>query len=254
MVLQDSAILNNLDVNGSLRTDNPFEKQYIRARSRENRMYDDKEVSSLPEMLPSHQHYTEWQMRKRSAERLIRYLEAKKKPLNILEIGCGNGWLSHRLSKIRTINVTGQDINFTELQQAARVFNGEHKLRFIYGDIFNGVLKEKRFDVIVFAASIHYFPSLSRVLALAIDHLHPKGEIHVLDTHFYQPEQTAAAAKRTYTYYSALGFPEMADHYFHHSVNDLKLFKHKILFDPTSIINRLCGRKDPFPWVRIKKN
>ena len=253
MILQDSAILNNLDVHGSLRTDNPFEKQYIRARTRENRMYDDKEVSGLPEILSSHPHYTEWQMRKRSSQRLMRYLETKKQPVSVLEIGCGNGWLSHQLSNIGNVTVTGQDINFTELQQAARVFNGQCKLRFIYGDIFNGILRERKFDVIVFAASIHYFPSLSRVLAFAVDHLHPNGEIHILDTHFYKTGETAAAAKRTYTYYRALGFPEMADHYFHHSVNDLKLFKHKILFDPHSVMSRLLGRNDPFPWVRIKK-
>ncbi|WP_431210720.1 methyltransferase domain-containing protein [Puia sp. P3] len=56
------------------------------------------------------------------------------------------------------------DINFTELQQAARVFSNDPNLRFIHGDIDSGSLGERQFDCIVFAASIQYFPSLKKVL------------------------------------------------------------------------------------------
>lgn len=254
MLLQDSAILSNLDVQGILRTGNLFEKQYIRARTKENRVYDDREVSSLPDMLATHEHYAEWMLRKRSSERLIKRLASKRKPQNILEIGCGNGWLSHRLSGIKNATVTGQDINFTELQQAARVFNGQRKLRFVYGDVFSGILKERKFDVIVFAASIHYFHSLNKILAFAIDRLDPGGEIHILDTHFYKAGEIREAANRTAVYYRELGFPEMADHYFHHSTNDLSLFRHRVLYDPRGWVNRLLGRKQAFPWICLKKD
>lgn len=253
MLLQDSAILSNLEVQGILQTGNLFEKQYIRARTAENRIYDDREVSSLPDMLSTHRHYEEWRVRKRSSERLINYIKAKGKPQQILEIGCGNGWLSHSLSFIKNATVTGQDINFTELQQAARVFNGQRKLRFVYGDVFSGVLKDRKFDVIVFAASIHYFQSLNRILAFAMDHLNAGGEIHILDTHFYKAPEIKPAAERTRAYYRDLGFPEMGNHYFHHSITDLSLFRHRVLYDPRSWMNRLLGKKDPFPWVAIKK-
>ncbi len=253
MILPDSAILNNLDVQGPSRMDDPFEKQYITARTREKRMYDDKEVSSLPDLLPSHPHFAEWQFRKRSAAKLISRLKTKKKQPDILEIGCGNGWMSYQLAKIKGANVTGQDINFTELQQAARVFNGHRKLRFIYGDVFEGVLRDRKFDVIVFAASIHYFPSLNKILAFALDKLNPGGEIHILDTHFYKPAETAGAQQRTEAYYRSLGFPEMARHYFHHSTSELNNFRHTTLFNPASLFNRIRGNKEPFPWICLKK-
>ena len=67
---------------------------YLASRKKENRIYSDEQVVQLPFIEPTHIHYHEWQVRKRSALRLIHYLEKKNKPLSILEIGCGNGWLS----------------------------------------------------------------------------------------------------------------------------------------------------------------
>ena len=253
MTLPDSAILNNLYITGTSRMDDPFEKQYINARLKENRIYDDKEVKSLPDILPAHPHFNEWQIRKKSCTRLIRFLKAKKKPLNILEIGCGNGWMSFQLAQVAKATVTGQDINFTELQQAARVFNANTRLRFVYGDVFSGVLRNRKFDVIVFAASIQYFSSFNKIIAFALDQLNKGGEIHILDTHFYAAEEIAAAKKRTETYFQSLGFPAMGNHYFHHSMDELNNFRYRLLFNPGSFKNRLLGRKDPFPWVCIKK-
>lgn len=253
MILPDSAILNNLYITGTSRMDDPFEKEYINARLKEKRIYDDKEVSSLPDVLLTHPHFNEWQVRKRSANRLIKFLKAKKKPLDILEIGCGNGWFSFQLSQIPQSSVTAQDINFTELQQAARVFNGNTKLRFVYGDVFSGVLRKRKFDVIVLAASVQYFSSLNKIIAFALDQLNTGGEIHIIDTHFYAAEEIIDARSRTAQYYRLLGFPGMENHYFHHSLNELNNFRYRLLFNPASFRNRVLGKKDPFPWVCIKK-
>ncbi len=78
---------------------------------------------------------------KRTARRLVHYLGARKKTLEILEVGCGNGWLTHQLADIPGTRVTGLDINFTELQQAARVFSNDPNLRFIHGDMRSGIWK-----------------------------------------------------------------------------------------------------------------
>lgn len=252
-MLPDSAILNNLYVLGTSRMDDPFEKQYIDLRMKEKRLYTDDEVRILPGLPVEHPHYQEWQARKISSIKLINFLEAKKKSLRILEIGCGNGWLSAQLSMIRQASVTGQDINFTELQQAARVFNGHAKLRFIYGDVFTGVLRNRKFDVIVFAASLQYFPSLNKILAFALDQLNTDGEIHIIDTHFYKAADLTAAKKRTEDYYRSMGFPNMSGYYFHHSVNELNHFRHRLLFNPSSWGNRILGKQQAFPWVCLKK-
>ncbi|MES2372764.1 MAG: methyltransferase domain-containing protein [Bacteroidota bacterium] len=254
MQLRDSAILDNLHIPGITLPGNVFEKRYIACRYKEKRIYTDDEVMDLPVCLSSHPHYTEWNLRKRSFEKLYGYLTDQKKPLNILEIGCGNGWLCHRLSSIPRSKITGLDINFTEIQQAARVFNGFQKIKFVYGDIRSGILYRRHFDIILFAASIQYFPALDEILELSLEHLTPSGEIHVTDSRFYNAKTLTAAKQRSYDHFRSIGFPEMADHYFHHKFSDLDQFNYKLLYDPHSLINRFRPNPLPFPWIRIKKD
>jgi len=68
-----------------------FSQQYILLRNKEGRIYSDKEIADLPEIDKGHQHYHEWRIRKDTSDRLIKYLINKKKALEILEVGCGNG-------------------------------------------------------------------------------------------------------------------------------------------------------------------
>ena len=138
----------------STRSANEFESVYVDLRIAEKRMYSDEEVVWLPEVDEQHIHKKEWDIRKSSCKRLTRYLTNKKRPLKILEVGCGNGWLSYQLSQIPYSDVTGLDINQTEIRQAERVFAGITNLRFIYGELDARSLQLEKFDVVVFAASI----------------------------------------------------------------------------------------------------
>ena len=231
-----------------------FEQQYIALRSKEQRIYTDQEVARLPEIGPSHVHYKEWVIRKNSSQHLIQYLKRKKQSLNMLEIGCGNGWLSSRLSDTGNCRVTGIDINSTELRQAERVFHGKKNLSFVSGDIRSGILNNAGFNIIVFAASLQYFSSLSEVFLAAFNHLHAGGEIHIIDTRFYRKEQLEAARQATRDYFCSLGFAGMASHYFHHCTEDLKKFNPQILFSPDSLKSKVFGNRSPFYWVSIKNN
>lgn len=250
----DAPILNHPHVPGSTRPANLFEERYIACRSRENRLYTDEEVAQFPDCPASHTHYREWSLRKISFKKLSAYLERKKKPLRILDIGCGNGWLAHRLSSICGCRVTGIDINFTELQQAARICNGIRTLTFVYGDIRSGILAGNLYDIILFSASIQYFKSPAHILELCLRHLEPDGEIHITDTRFYPPQETEAAKKRTEEYYRSIGMPGMSEYYFHHSLHSLAQFRHSILYDPSVLVNRLRRNPLPFPWIRITKD
>jgi len=238
-----------MDSNHTNATRNSFEDLYINAREKEQRIYTDGQLLLLPDIAPSHPYYKEWLVRKHSSERLIKYLKSKGKPLNILEIGCGNGWLSARLSEIENSTVTGLDINQVELTQANTVFK-KSNLQFIYGNIADNIFPDQKFDVVVFAASLQYFPSLA-IFNSIFPILSPQGEIHIVDTPFYKPRLVAAARERTRAYYTALHVPEMADRYHHHSVDELKKMDHIFLYDPNSFINKLLRRSHPFPWVVI---
>ena len=231
-----------------------FSRQYFLLRKKEGRIYSDGEVATLPEIDKQHRYYNEWELRKRSSVQLRKYLVDKKRPLQILEIGCGNGWLSARLSNIPLSKVTGIDINNEELNQAKRVFDQNKNLEFLNYSLQDENLSKHQFDVIIFAASMQYFPSLKNILDEAISHLNPGGEIHIMDTHFYNAKEVAAASQRSKDYFTAIGFPEMAEQYFHHSFQELRSFNHKILYDPHSIANRFKKSKSPFYWVCVKGN
>lgn len=245
-------ITNNLYVPVSRNVDSYFEQRYILLRLKEQRIHTDEEVYHLPEISANHPHYREWMIRKQSCRQLIARLESKKDILNILEIGCGNGWLSYQLSRIPGSRVIGLDINMVELQQAARVFNTNSKLKFIYGDIRSGIINDLKFDIIVFAASIQYFPCVSEILNACLAQLYTGGEIHILDTHFYEPEEVPNAIERTKSYFDNMGFPEMSAYYYHHCITELESYPHKILRNPLSLKNKVFGR-NPFYWISIGK-
>jgi len=230
-----------------------FEKLYMQLRNKEQRVYTDEEVRSLPQIAAAHPYFKEWQLRKRSCDRLLKYLDQKKKPLHILEIGCGNGWLSAQLAKNTSGQVVGMDINKQELTQAARVFSDISNLKFISGDIRSAHLEHNSFDIIVFAASLQYFSSLKETVQSALHYLMAGGEVHIIDTIFYKKNTVDAARQRTKDYYTALGFPEATDYYYHHCIEDLKNFSARILYDPFSWMHKFGKNKYPFFWVCIRK-
>jgi 2-polyprenyl-3-methyl-5-hydroxy-6-metoxy-1,4-benzoquinol methylase len=108
--------------------DKAFEQLYITLRNKEQRLYTDAQLLQLPNIAATHVHYQEWQVRKHSAVRLTGYLAKKGKTLNILEIGCGNGWLANKLAQINNATVTGIDINEVEIEQAKRVLGNDNLL------------------------------------------------------------------------------------------------------------------------------
>ena len=231
-----------------------FAQQYILLRYKEGRIYSDKQVAELPEIDKEHKHYNEWQVRKNTSGRLIKYFINKKRDLEILEVGCGNGWLSAKLSAVPLSKVTGIDINAVELSQAKRVFRQIGNVEFFNCSLQNEMFSGRKFDIIVFAASVQYFSSLKKVLSDSLEMLKLGGEIHIIDSHLYKQNGISAARLRSNEYYRAIGFPEMSDQYFHHTLGDLKLFNHDILYDPNSIINKLKKNKNPFYWILIRGN
>ena len=228
-----------------------FEQAYIRLRRSENRIFSDADVLQLPDVTRKHPHYKEWKLRKRSAKKLSAYLISLNKHLTILEVGCGNGWLSAHLAQIPQIEVTGIDVNLHELDQARRLFGINNKLKFINSSI-EQLDPEKRFDIILFASSIQYFPSLQSVIIQSHNFLNPNGEIHILDTMFYKGSEVEKAKKRSSLYFESTGHTEMTGYYYHHKIEDLHVFNVSILTNPLSILNKLLKPANPFYWIRIK--
>ena len=245
-------IINGYLLNDNSLEENEFEKLYISLREKELRMFTDREVRKLPEVSKTHTHFKEWKVRKNSCRNLLRYVKQKGHICKILEIGCGNGWLSAQLAAATRGEVTGFDLNTIELEQARKVFSSRSNLNFLAGDIRSGIAGDKKYDLIVFAASIQYFDSFKEIINSALQYLTLQGEIHIIDSHFYLPEKLFPARQRTKNYFSEMGFPEMSAYYFHHSLRELQSFNYKLLNDSRSWIYKISFKKNPFHWVVIK--
>lgn len=235
-----------------------FEDLYLKVREKEGRLYPDDIVSVLPVVPITHSLFKEWQIRKLSFEKFRNYLVQKSKPLNILDLGCGNGWMSNKMSEVSSSSVTGFDKNAFEIAQAQRVFQNDARLKFYSGDLFSTTIFERgSFDLIVMAASIQYFPDLKQLVNQLFPLLNFEGEIHILDTPFYSEHHVEKAKESSRQYYSNLGCIEMAEHYYHHTFQELTGLRYK-LFN-RSLIDRLLlktlkTRENYFPWVVIYKS
>lgn len=246
---------NNLYCQQAL-TDVPFQDIYLKLREDENRIYEKQALRNLPEVSPGSPHLHEWKIRRKSADKVASYFNTRQNVKNILEVGCGNGWLSNFLSKRGDYNVAGLDVNLAELKQAAEAFKESAGVRFVYGNLFDPIFIKRSFDAVILAASIQYFKDVDKLFNRIFELLKIGGEIHIFESPIYKPGHAAEAKRRSAAYFASIGHPEMDDHYFHHSFDLFRKLNFEIMYDPSSIKNRILRKwfeKDlsPFPWIRI---
>lgn len=216
---------------------NEFENEYITIRTKEGRIHDDNTVKQLPFIDDA-----EWKIRSASTKRLLKYLK-KEKTKSLIEVGCGNGWLTNYLQRGLDAVAFGIDINRVELEQAARTGAGT----FFYGDIFSNAFSDFKADAIILAACIQYFPDLRRLINI----LRPKGSIHIIDSPIYETGAAAEARERSRKYFDSKDAAAMQRFYFHHEVDTLKDSGAGFLYTPNRAKTLLGG--SPFPWIMIRK-
>lgn len=227
-----------------------FATLYAEARERERRLLSDAQVARLPDGRGLW-NAAEWRIRARSARRLASALREQGKALRVLEVGCGNGWLSGFIADAKQ-RVLGIDACTDELEQAARVFPS---VTFARADLHCDALPAQGFDALVFAASIQYFSDVHAAVARAMELLAPGGRIHVFDSVLYPSESEAAEAReRTRAYYDRLGVPRMAEHYHAHALGDFRRHGATVLHAPGSRATQwLRLHASPFTHLVIRK-
>jgi len=227
-----------------------FEKNYLLARGKENRILSVQEIRNLPNVPTTYIHYNEWEIRKKNIFRFLKYLSEKKKQLHILDIGCGNGFFTNMMAKDHRI--VGVDVNLLELKQAAEAFPESH-IKWYYLDILAEELPENKFDLITFCASFQYFDKPKDLLKRCLHLLNKGGEIHIIDSPFYSSDNLNIARQNSLNYYRSIGTEDMSNYYNHNTFDVLKEYPFKCLYKPSFIRNKLLRIKDsPFPWIRIK--
>jgi SAM-dependent methyltransferase len=227
---------------------------YIVAREREGRILSDDLVALLPLVPSEHPLFDEWRLRADSARRLTAALQRLQRRLRVVELGCGNGWLAHRIAELPHTDVVGADVNDVELEQARRVFADCRNLRFVHHDMNSGELPVARVDVVVVASAIQYAADPARLIAAWLRQLSPYGEIHILDSPIYTGADVAAARERTRRHYESIGVPAMAGRYHHHTWDVFTPFDADILHRPDAPLSRLRRSRSPFPWLRIRRD
>ncbi|HEY0976715.1 MAG TPA: class I SAM-dependent methyltransferase [Flavobacteriales bacterium] len=228
-----------------------FEQEYAAVRTRERRVLNDDQVRLLPDgsALPN---ASEWRIREAGMLRLLGCLKVHAPAGQVLEIGCGNGWLAARMQRAGH-HVVGIDPFTAELEQAARVFPDGPV--FVRAQPFTPALPRDHFDAVVFAASIQYFADADAVLQRALQLVRPGGRVHVLDTILYPDAAAArAAVERSNAYFTRMGHPGMIGRYHAHQRAALMALPGARLLDRPGPFLRLRSRlgASPSPFTHLE--
>ncbi len=177
-----------------------FAIDYAAHRQAEGRGYAGDALFALP-YLKTGPLARQWAVRARSYEalmsRVIRPEIARAgRPLTVLDLGAGNGWLSYRIA-LEGCLTTALDIRDDAIDGlgAGRAFVERARGRMATRvAAFEEIpLPEASVDVAVFNASLHYATDLAAVLAEAARVTRPDGSLAILDSPFYRREADGRA-------------------------------------------------------------
>lgn len=228
-----------------------FEKAYLQVREKEKRILSIDAIRKLPNVATDNPDFKLWEIRRKNISRFLKYL-SKKKSLDILDVGCGNGFFSHAMA-VQNHQVCALDINLTELKQAALAFPDE-KIHWLRAGLFDDVFKSNTFDVITFCTSFHYFDDVNALLSRCFQLLKPAGEIHIIDSPFYLKENLQQAKQSSINYYQKMGVPEMTAFFHHIPFDVLNQYHYTIMYQPRPFLNKILRAVDsPFYWIKIIK-
>ncbi len=167
---------------------------------------------ALPETGPRDPRAAHWRIRAASlaalSDRVVAPLErALGRPLSVLDLGSGNGWLSARLAS------RGHRVAAVDLSDDPRDGLGAHRhyeapFVPVQADFDALPFPDGGADLAVFNASLHYAPECSATLAEALRVLRPAGRLVVMDTPFYRNAESGArmVREREAAFLAAHGF------------------------------------------------
>jgi ubiquinone/menaquinone biosynthesis C-methylase UbiE len=247
----------NLWLAQSPESNSSIEDMYHALRDKEGWIYPDVIVEQLPIIGKSDPHSAQWQVRKNSLHRLVQYLITEHPGSTILDVGCGNGWMTNRLVK-KGFQVCAIDLNYFELQQAARIFRKTTNAIWLYGNILSNVVPQDSMDCVVMASSLQYFVDISELMKSLFRIVRNAGEIHIIDTPFYSAREKDNAAQRSTAYFASIGYPDFANHYFHRTYDELRDYSLRVHSHPNRVMNKVMNilghGESPFPWIVIQKS
>jgi len=172
-----------------------FQQQYRLVREREGyRRTTPEFYRKLPSVPADDPHATEWRIRRESFDHLVRHAipSASRRTARILDLGAGNGWLSHRLSTSGHSLVAVDRLD-DERDGLGACRHYQAPIAAVHADFDRLPFAPSQFDLVVFNGSLHYSADPGATLAHARRMLAPGGVMAVMDSPMFSNEADGRA-------------------------------------------------------------
>ncbi len=177
-----------------------FRTAYGAHRAAEGRRLGRADMLSLP-YLRSGPLARQWMVRARSYEAFVRHVllpaaAERTRPLRLLDLGAGNGWLCHRVAlagnyavalDVRDDDVDGLGAATSYVEETPGWF---HRVVASFDAL---PVRWESFDIVVFNAALHYALDLAETLREASGAVRTGGRLVILDSPFYGSDTDGAA-------------------------------------------------------------
>jgi SAM-dependent methyltransferase len=166
-----------------------FAEQYRFVREREGaRGLSAEEYRALPFVSSSGRRPAEWRVRAETFRHLERFVLSRLERATVLDVGAGNGWLSHRLtaSGHRAIALDWLADEADGLRARRHYFV---RVPAVQADFDALPIGEGRVDLVVFNASLHYSADAAATLVGAGKVLAPGGTLAVMDSPMFDRDR-----------------------------------------------------------------
>jgi SAM-dependent methyltransferase len=191
-----------------------FLEDYRKIRHAEGRGSDDSEYyRALPFVGRGDPNAVAWSIRSKTYSSFVRNvltpLESRiPRPLDVLDLGAGNCWLSHRLSA-RGHLVVAVDIFNDERDGLGAARHYPTYFRVVEADFDDLPVPANSFDLAIFNASFHYSVDYFRTVSEVRRCLRPSGSLVILDTPIYRRKEhgTRMVQEKHATFKKRYGFP-----------------------------------------------
>lgn len=177
-----------------------FRAEYGAHRAAEGRGHAGAELRALP-YLRTGPLARQWAVRARTFDAFVSHVlrplsTERGRPLAVLDLGAGNGWLSRRaaLEGHAALALDVRDDEVDGLGAARGLLTSDDAPFHLAAASFDALpLRARSFDVAVFNASLHYATDLSPVIAEAARVVRSGGRIAILDSPFYAADAAGEA-------------------------------------------------------------
>ncbi|HWD97815.1 MAG TPA: class I SAM-dependent methyltransferase [Bryobacteraceae bacterium] len=177
-----------------------FLKQYAIIRDAEGRgSADAAYYRSLPYADLSGRNTGQWRIRSKSFDHFLRRVIAPlektlRRPLDVLDLGAGNGWLCWRLAQ-RGHRAIALDI-FTDDRDGLGAIRKYAETGAVAADFDHLPFASASFDIAVYNASFHYSSDYVSTLKEVRRCLRPEGRIVILDSPLYRKAEHGETMRR----------------------------------------------------------